>query len=145
MNLTEQDLEVLVRMVWDALLPGEEGGLVLQPESEFGEAGYVSEIDVSGEWNVKVTFECTEVIAQSVASAMFALGPESLSQADLDDAVAEVVNQIGGNVKGTASGHCDLSLPRVEHQPTLVPHDDDGLTVSFLVGDSPFRVHVGAA
>jgi chemotaxis protein CheX len=52
-------------------------------------------------------------VARLAASIMFSNDPHKVTIADLQDAVAELVNMIGGNFKALLPETCYLSLPSV--------------------------------
>ena len=104
-----RELEDLMRDIWEGmLLPEEplEGGA---PREEYD---FASCVDIVGAWNGVVSVECDEELARAFASAMFACSPRELVEGDLVDALREVANLIGGNVKGVLTAGCRLSLPR---------------------------------
>ena len=77
---------------------------------------WVPSIRISGGSEAVVEIETNRHVAQRIASRMFSLEPDKLEEDDLRDALGEVINMIGGNLKGLLSGECDLSLPTVEER-----------------------------
>ena len=55
-----------------------------------------------------------------------------MSEADVLDAVGEIVNMVGGNLKGIVEGDSSLSLPCVGNATGEAPFgkDFDGITVA---------------
>jgi chemotaxis protein CheX len=70
-------------------------------------------VHVTGEWEGSVFVETTAAHAQHAAEAMFAAEPGSLSAEEVGDALGELTNMVGGNVKGLLPAPSKLSLPSV--------------------------------
>lgn len=71
-------------------------------------------ITVTGGWQALVLMQFSEAAAAAVAQRMLGLGPdEAPSPEDLSDALGELVNVVGGNVKSLMPGPSQLSLPLV--------------------------------
>ena len=54
-----------------------------------------------------------EAVARRAAAVMFELDASAASLEDMQDAVGELTNMTGGNVKALLEGQCALSLPAV--------------------------------
>jgi len=107
--MDEAQLEELMRNIWEAmLLP--DAPLELGPARE--EYDFCACVDIVGAWNGVISVECDETLARELARHMFGRAAEEVVEGDLLDALREVANLIGGNVKGTLAGGCQLSLPR---------------------------------
>lgn len=70
-------------------------------------------INITGGWAGAVVLQVPEPVARRAAATMFQLEPSAASLADMQDAVAELTNMTGGNVKALMDGPCALSLPTV--------------------------------
>jgi len=68
-------------------------------------------IQITGAWNGAILLDCPIEVARKAASVMFSTDEPNLTTADLQDAVAELVNMLGGNFKALLTGTCYLSLP----------------------------------
>jgi len=68
-------------------------------------------IHLTGAWSGAVLLDCPAEVARHAASVMFGAEPGAVSTSDLQDAVAELANMIGGNIKGLLPEKCYLSLP----------------------------------
>jgi len=112
------DLLWVADEVWHALL-GEEEGLdrLDHPRDMSGgpvETVWSAGVSISGTWQGNVTVELGTTAAVALTARMLALGPgEAVADADLADAIGELVNMIGGNVKSLMPGPSMLSLPMV--------------------------------
>ncbi|MEI8382584.1 MAG: chemotaxis protein CheX [Planctomycetota bacterium] len=71
-------------------------------------------VRITGEADWTVEIETVPEVARHIASLMFSLAPAEVNESELRDALGEVVNMIGGNIKGIFCGESDLSIPRVE-------------------------------
>ena len=122
MLVLEDDLTALTGGVWEAFL-----GLTAEPvppdDAVVGSC-YSSCVHISGAWEGSVNLVLPEALARTVAAAMFDLPPADVSADDLTDAVGELANIIGGNVKGFVSdtdSTWSLSLPVVSAGVLCVP------------------------
>jgi chemotaxis protein CheX len=112
MEFKTEDIFEIARTIWEATLLtpialDESGSIGNRPRA------IASCIQITGAWNGAVLLDCTIEAAQSAAKVMFGVEPADLSAADTQDAIAELSNMIGGNIKALVSGKCFLSLPAV--------------------------------
>lgn len=70
-------------------------------------------IMISGDWNGGLVINCSREFAADVAAAMLMMPLEEVTLEDERDAVAELVNMIGGNFKSVLPGQSLLSLPTI--------------------------------
>lgn len=106
------DVRMLTQEVWASFL-GEHGPLHVGTGLDF-DPEWSASVTVRGEWNGVVALEMTTSGAQRLTRSMLGLdSSEELVDGDLVDAIGEMVNMIGGNVKGLVRGPCRLSLPLV--------------------------------
>jgi len=70
-------------------------------------------VQFTGDFEGATTLDCTDEIARRVAAVMFEADPESLSTEEIQDALGELTNMIGGNIKPLLPGTSRLSLPSV--------------------------------
>ncbi len=75
--------------------------------------GVTSWVCITGSWCGAITIECSSTAARRAAGAMFGMAPEEASLEEVNDAMGEVANIIGGNLKGLLEGPVSLSLPTV--------------------------------
>ncbi|GAA4362053.1 chemotaxis protein CheX [Angustibacter luteus] len=102
----------LVAEVWESLLQLP----AIRADHAFGLQGAMTaSVTIDGDWTGLVTVTMPPTTAVAVTRAMLQI-PETddVSDADVADAVGEVVNVIGGNVKALLQGSTSLGLPRVE-------------------------------
>ena len=132
MPVDDELVGAVVEQVWESLL----GSVALAwvgPQPAGGAAPSVcAQVRLSGDWNGLVRLTCDPATAEALAAAMLMTGPdEALLEEDVHDAVGEVVNVVGGNVKGALVGETSLGLPQV----ALAALTDDAVPTSRCVLD----------
>lgn len=108
--LSTETIADLAREVWNALLAEDRGPLVFD---EVTGEDVLAMATISGEWNGTICVSCSRVAARHAASAMFGMEDEELTAGEIDDAVGELVNVVGGNIKSLVPGPSVLGLPTV--------------------------------
>jgi chemotaxis protein CheX len=106
---TYTDVQMVVEEVWSSFLGGTDP-LVVGAPGQF-EAGWSAAVTVTGAWEGMISVELPTATAEAVCREM--LGVEETQDEDVADAVGELVNMIGGNVKSLMPGPSVLSLPVV--------------------------------
>lgn len=103
-----------------------------------------SVVQISGPSQVTVVVSCSRALALTVTAAMLGVSAADVESGDVDDAVGEVANMVGGNVKGMIPGPSLLSLPTVavgaEHH--VVTRTDLVCAVEGAVDGEPLHVAV---
>ena len=96
---------------WDAFLPED---AVLLPGAALPEIEEVrGHIDIGGSWSGRVEISTSLVAARRIAAALFGLGADTLEQSEVLDALGELVNVVGGNIKSILPAPTSLTIPRV--------------------------------
>lgn len=135
MQFLEQEISQITATTWQAML-----GLDIHPNMlpsvlEPGEGFLTGRVEISGAWNGVVLLHGTSQLARSAASRIFACEILDVTQQDLMDAVYELTNSIGGNIKSLLPQPSQLSLPCVyDTTPDIVVVPEAG-QVSDLVFD----------
>jgi chemotaxis protein CheX len=120
-NPTAEDLEAITRDVWESLQldgAGDDSPSSSTPSTE----SVTASVSVSGDWNGHIAVQCPHATAQDLTSAMLGMSLDEIATEDVVDAVGELVNIIGGNVKGLMSSPNQLSLPQVVIGPAESTH-----------------------
>jgi chemotaxis protein CheX len=73
----------------------------------------VGRVAVTGGWRGWVLLACPTRLARTAAAAMFDRPAETLTDDEVADALGELTNMIGGNVKSLLPGPSRLSMPAV--------------------------------
>ena len=114
--LAPRDLEEIAGWVWAAFLAGDGAAmtpLLSQAPLDAAAATLHAFVGVQGAWSGQVLLELTEATAVEVCQEM--LQATEVTDADVTDAVGELVNMVGGNVKSLMSSPSSLGLPMVMH------------------------------
>jgi chemotaxis protein CheX len=103
----------------------------------------IATVDITGTPPARVEVACSLPLARAVAAAMFATTEHALDESAVLDAVGELVNIIGGNVKALFDGEAGLSLPALRIESGL-PECPTGsaCAATFLWRDEPLAVRV---
>ncbi|MDP3890235.1 chemotaxis protein CheX [Nocardioides sp.] len=110
---TLADLLAVTEEVWASFLGSDEPLLPGGPGDDVHD-GWSASVTVSGGWEAMVTIELPVVAADLVTRTMLAIDdPADVADEDVADAVGELVNMVGGNVKSLMAGPSTLSLPVV--------------------------------
>jgi chemotaxis protein CheX len=108
---TEDVVTEITSSVWRAFLS--ESDDIIPVAVDASDASLTGTVSISGQWDGLVALTCSSVAATRVAALMFDAELEKISQADVLDAVGELVNIVGGNLKGMLPSPTGLSLPSV--------------------------------
>jgi chemotaxis protein CheX len=107
--IAEPDIHGIATSVWGDML-----GLPLEAGAPSGGPECIcARVGISGAFSGTVMVELSVPLARRVAAALFAMSVEEVSEAEMSDAVGEVVNILGGNLKAMLPGPSALSLPTV--------------------------------
>lgn len=142
MIVLDDDLTSLTVAVWESFLD-----LHAEPAPGAPVSGrvYTSCVNISGGWDGSVLLVIPAGLATAVAASMFGMQPTDLSEAEITDAVGELANIVGGNVKGLIEEPCGLSLPTVtvgtDYQVT-VPGSELERDVALVSEGHAFHVSV---
>lgn len=124
MTLDPKDLaeiEEIARDVWNALLGLEV--TVAQAPDECPDEVVTSVVTVSGDALGVVGVQTSGAGARAMAAAMFMMGADEVGEAEVADALGELANVVGGNVKGLLPGSNRLSLPALLDTGAEDPRD----------------------
>jgi len=73
----------------------------------------MASVQITGCWQGSVVITCSRAVAEAVTAAMFGTEPGETTPDDLQDAMGEIANMIGGNIKNRMPVPSGLSLPTV--------------------------------
>jgi chemotaxis protein CheX len=106
MHFFENEIKEYVEFAWSTL------DLKTTPADQFPETSensITANIQISGEWRGIVALKIEHALAQQLAVKMF-----SIEEGEVNDAVSEMINIIGGNIKSVLPQPNQLSLPMVD-------------------------------
>lgn len=105
-----EDIRSVAENVWSTML-----GMELTPaESPSGlksEDFITACVSIIGDWEGLTVLHCSVPLARVAACAM--LGVEEPQPDEIRDALGELANMTGGNIKPLLPGTCELSLPSI--------------------------------
>ena len=101
--------------LFSAMVDGVEGTLTPWPDGVAMDGhDVVAWVDVHGPWLGRASLETSTPAAHELARALLAMEPdEAVPDEDLVDALGELANVVGGNVKALLPDQGTLGLPRV--------------------------------
>jgi chemotaxis protein CheX len=113
------DLTEIAGQVWESYLDPEgkypftvlDGPEVEQIKRDID--GMCASVSVTGAWHGHVVVACSTRIARVSAAALLMMEVDEVGIDDMVDALGELVNIVGGNVKSTLPSVCAMSLPHV--------------------------------
>jgi chemotaxis protein CheX len=116
---TVEDLRHIVEQVWSSYLDLDGNSPLVPAVGALDDADAVSaSVSVTGSWQGHVVVSCSVAASRNAASALMGVGVDDVTVDDVSDAVGELANIIGGNVKSLLPQPCALSLPQVVVEET---------------------------
>jgi chemotaxis protein CheX len=115
------DLEVITREVWTSFLDGDPSGLVPSDGDNATDDKVTGCVHLSGAYTGAIMLQCSPPAARDAAAALFSVSPDDVTPAEVVDAMGEIANMVGGNVKSMLPGPSTLSLPSVIHGRLSLP------------------------
>lgn len=142
MQYLQEEITQVTAMVWESVL-----GIALEARLQVPVVWrpIVGCVRVSGGWNGAVTIECGESIARDAAATMFGVAPKLAGSAEIRDAIGELVNMTGGNVKALLPPVTALALPTVVEGvsgATVLPGAEVVTEVAFVCEGQPLVVRL---
>lgn len=133
MQFLEEEISQITGTVWESVL-----GIRLVRRSDVPAAPgrLVSGcVQFTGGWEGACMIECSADFARRAAGTMFGIEPSAASVADTQDAIGELANMTGGNVKALLPEPCRLSLPTVVEGADYTTRCPGGELVTTVVFD----------
>lgn len=115
MSLSPEDLFEVLQTIWSTQLglelddDGQPSGLVTDSKDGL----MTGTVQISGGFTGAVHLVCGRGVIRTAAAQMFSVPEDDLSNEDLRDALGELTNMVGGNVKTLLEGTEYISLPTV--------------------------------
>lgn len=143
MTITYDELRSIMDAIWQSLL----GSALTTAEGDSREPrpGVVGRVEITGSWEGVVTIDCDAELAADVAAAMFGLEDGGAAPDEIRDALGELANMAGGNIKSLLPAPSQLGLPTVSDdlEPASVADDTAPLhSVAFDVDGKHIRLNV---
>ncbi|WP_127480798.1 chemotaxis protein CheX [Nocardioides pantholopis] len=140
---TAPDLAALLDEVWSSLV-GAPDELALGGPLPDCSTLWSATVTITGEWRAMVSLDLGDPVVLAVTRAMLGFAEDEVPDvASCTDAIGELANIVGGNVKSLMPGPSVLSLPVVFHGPVQVPSELAASTDLHLSWyGAPLRVRV---
>ena len=133
-------VEAMLGDIFTALLGGAD---VYPAPVDESALALTASVSMTGEWPGHVAVACSEAFASRFASRLFLT--DTVSEADVVDAIGELANVVGGNVKSVVPGPNVLSLPHVVRGTEYLPSAVETVRLDLCWEGEPLRVTVWAA
>lgn len=143
MELETGAISRVVQEVWSSMLGVDVVDLLNHEPDPRKRGALLSIVKFMGAWQGTVSMNCSPELARQLAAGMFGTEPEQLSEEEIRDALGELVNIIGGNLKQLLPKPCNLSLPAVSEDASRNSDPEAGRLVSqanFAFENELFRV-----
>jgi chemotaxis protein CheX len=138
---TSDVINALTIQVWESIL-----GLPIEadvPRPNDADLNVVGMVGITGGWEGSVLVRCTLPLARSITETMFGMDPGEAEPEEIADALGEIANMIGGNLKSLVPGPSQLSLPMVaDYEHLSFPQSEECATAAFSTGSEPMLVSV---
>ena len=125
MTVREEDIRTITDTVWANVVRAE----ATRPnaaEPDLTGTVMTGCVQMGGAWRGAVTIRCSTGLARTVGAAMFETDPAETAGADIRDAIGELANMIGGNIKALLPGPTQLP-------PLVVEGGKDALTICDVI------------
>jgi chemotaxis protein CheX len=148
---TIDDLGEIAEQVWTSYLDPEGVNPLLPFGSDDHQAkrtqgeSICASVSITGAWHGHVVVSCSAAAGRHAAAALLALDVPEVAQQDVIDALGELANIVGGNVKSTLPAVCMISLPHVISGVGIDSHWPSATQVCELLGvwlDEPVSISV---
>ncbi len=113
MEFLRDEIIGFMQSIWSATLGCEVQLGAEQGEGARGAHSLTGCVLISGAFSGAVLLHCGMDHARRTAGLMFSIGPEEVGREEIEDAVGELANMIGGNLKALLPEPSHLSLPTV--------------------------------
>jgi chemotaxis protein CheX len=121
MSLIDTDITEIVQEVWSAMLGLDvEPAWIPEPAAEPDAEHVTGSVTVTGAADCVVALQLRHDAARVFAAAMFGMEADEVGEDEVADAIGELTNMVGGNIKSLLPEPSWLSLPAVSGGRALV-------------------------
>jgi chemotaxis protein CheX len=113
-NITNLRISEIVDMAWSTLTDSGLNAADLPEDTEEDDSFLCGVVKLSGAWDGSVVVYCSVTLVQQLASRVFDVKSNNVSEDDMADMVGELTNIIAGNIKALMPQPTSMSLPIVE-------------------------------
>lgn len=111
--ITEDEIIIIAQNVLGTMFHIEAFPEGVAIEERIFDPAFTGCVQISGQWQGAVLVQGTSQLEKFLAAVFFELDESEVSNADVRDAIAEITNMIGGNIKGQVPNPSFLSIPSV--------------------------------
>ncbi|MER7272833.1 chemotaxis protein CheX [Dactylosporangium sp. NPDC000244] len=135
-GLVDQDLAEIVHEVWDAYLQQPDATAVDAPPVQDAKA-ITAAVSITGAWEGHVRVLVPPSAAGDITAIMLAMDAAEITDRDVTDAMGELINVVGGNIKNRGAQPAKLGLPVVATGRMLFPatRETHRLAIGWPAGD----------
>lgn len=132
----------IVQFTWETLLQlpvDEQGG----EQTDTSTNAWAGVITIGGAWEGAVAVQLPESLGRQAACILFSTAETAVTSQDVQDALAELTNVVGGNLKAILPPPCKLGLPVVlegDDYRIWLPKDVTPISRQFRCEDQLFTV-----
>jgi chemotaxis protein CheX len=112
MNVAASAVQNIVENIWGSVL-GMPVSSAAPGQALPGDESMTVCVSITGKQAGALVLSCSITLARKMAAVMFAIDAAAVQESDMRDALGEVVNIAGGNLKSLLPPGSDLSLPTV--------------------------------
>ena len=110
---TEDDLRVIAEQVWSSYLDLDGISPLIPAPGGPSTADVSASVSMTGAWRGHVIVNCSTAASKNAAAALLGVELDDVTIDDVTDALGELANIIGGNLKSLLPEPSALSLPHV--------------------------------
>jgi chemotaxis protein CheX len=112
MSVSREEIEEITRLIWESLLeleitPSGDGALL----AELGAVPVGAQVRITGAWEGRVALQCSPALARALTATLFMVDDVEVDDEQQRDAIGELANMIGGNLKACLPQPSKLCLP----------------------------------
>jgi chemotaxis protein CheX len=113
MEISDDDIREIVANICTSLLDMPVEATEKAPERPIHAHTYTSSVWITGAWEGALSVDFSEPLAHRMTEAMFGMEKGEAAREEILDALGEVANVAGGNVKALVPSPTQLSMPSV--------------------------------
>ena len=140
--MLEEALTSVVTDIWAAVVKGPISPWTKDGGPEWSVPSLTASVRIlGGGAQRRVVARCSPALGREIAGSLLDVDPALTTDADVKDALGEIANILGGNVKGLLSSGSPLSSPRVGKEGAA-PAGAVLAEARFTCGSEPLQVEV---
>ena len=111
------EVSQLIETVWTVVLGCDVRPVTQATSPQHSTDSLTGMVEITGAWEGIVVLQCPLELVRRAAAAMFEIEPDLLTSDQLEDALGELTNIVGGNFKALLPASAHLGLPAVVKNP----------------------------